>query len=258
MDMTNHVNGIVLGYDSMFYMAEMANGEGGRITRMGRDKKIEVLVDKSPSGRALQTSDDLAVRSDGTIYFSDPIISRGDYVSTLGSLAQHPYYWVKPKNDLRTREIVRVGSASLPNGVRLSPDERTLYIAAFFDSRILMFDVMPDGSLSEPTTFASGLSSADSMCLDVTGNVDVGVGPGLQVLRPDGSKVKVIPIDARATTNCGFGGPDGKALVHHGLDGGGAGGERADPRLGLVEEPTHALRVTKRRKPSEPEPEPED
>ena len=160
----------------------------------------------------MQTSDDLAVRSDGTIYFSDPIISHGDFVSTLGSLVQHPYYWVKPKNDMGQREIMRVGAASMPNGVRLSPDEKTLYIAAFFDDRILKFDVMPEGSLSEPKIFASGLPSADSMCLDVAGNVYVGVDAGLQVLRPDGSKVKVIPIDARATTNCGFGGPDGKTL----------------------------------------------
>jgi gluconolactonase len=209
---TNWTNGMFFEPDGNLLMAEMGGGMGGRITRMHRDQTIEVLIDHDPMGNKLQTTDDLVVRwSDGTIYFTDPIITHGPYYNDLGSLATHPYYRLKA--GMPPREIAKEGQASLPNGVRLTPDEKTLLIAAYYNSKILRFAVAEDGSLTPGEDFATGLSKPDSMCLDAAGNVYVGVTQGLQILSSDGKKVKLLPISSPdGTTNCGFGGPDGKTL----------------------------------------------
>jgi gluconolactonase len=213
LEPTNWTNGLIFDFDGSLLMAEMGNGRGGRVTRLRRDMQIEVLADKSPSGRALQTTDDLTLRSDGTIYFSDPIITHGDYSNDLGSLTTHPFYRLKPSVGGAPREVVAAGTATLPNGIRLSPDEKTLYVAGFIDDRVVKYDVAEDGSLGEPKTFATGLDGADSMCLDAAGNLYVAVKRGLQVIRADGTKLKLLRVDSSdGTTNCSFGGPDGKTL----------------------------------------------
>jgi sugar lactone lactonase YvrE len=75
------------------------------------------------------------------------------------------------------------------------------------------YDVAEDGSLSNARAFITGLTNPDSMCLDAAGNVYIGVSTGLQIVRSDGSRVALIRVrSSNGTTNCGFGGPDGKTL----------------------------------------------
>src|SRR5690242_17829890 len=84
-----------------------------------------------------------------------------------------------------------------------SPDEKTLYVDAYFEGTVYKFAVAPDGGLTKGTALSTGLSSPDSLCLDAAGNLYVGVTTGLQVLRPDGTKVKLIPVPGvQAVTNC--------------------------------------------------------
>jgi gluconolactonase len=116
--------------------------------------------------------------------------------------------------------LVNVGMVGGPNGIRLSPDEKTLYVNGFGAGTISAFDVADDGTATKRSAqFASGLSNPDSMCLDAAGNLYVGVSSGLQVFRPNGEKVKLVRVDVSAgectisgVTNCGFGGEDGKTL----------------------------------------------
>lgn len=213
VDQTNFVNGIIFEPDGHMLLAEMGGGMGGRVTRMGRDKKTVVLIDHDTMGAKLQTTDDLYRRSDGAIYFTDPIVSHGSYVNKAANASPRSFYLLKPAADSGgERELVNLGMLKLPNGIRLSRDEKTLYVSEENAGRVVKYDVMPDGTLGPGTTFAS-VPNADSMCLDAAGNVYVGGNGGLHVLRPDGSQVTVIPItSSRGTTNCGFGGPEGKTL----------------------------------------------
>jgi gluconolactonase len=218
MEMTNWSNGLVFDADGKLLMAEMGNGQGGRITRMDMTTKmIEVLIDHDPMGGKLQTSDDLTLRSDGTVYFTDPIISHGTYSNDIGSLATHPFYRIKPGVS-GMREIEKLGEGKLPNGIRLTADEKFLYVVGYMDSNIRKFPVNPDGSLGTAAVFAAGLSKPDSMCLDVAGNVYVGVTSGLQVIGADGTMITLIPLASAdvkgspGTTNCAWGGPDGKTM----------------------------------------------
>jgi gluconolactonase len=206
---TNYANGLAFDNQGRLLLAEMGGGKGGAITRLNRALELELVVDRSPSCGMLNTSDDLTVRSDGTIYFTDPIIAHGGYLA-LGLTAK-PIYRVAPSSEARVP--VRESQASLPNGIRLSPDEKTLYVVGYLEGRVRRFDVAEDGSLTEGAPFASGLTTPDSMCVDAAGNVYVGVSRGVQVFRADGSAVTLIPVASNSgTTNCGFGGPEGKTL----------------------------------------------
>jgi hypothetical protein len=107
---SNYVNGMAFDSQGNLLMAEMGGGRGGRITRMNRDKQIEVLIDHDPAGNPLRTSDDLVLRSDGTIYFSDPVISHGPFTAGLSTLGTYPFYRLKPPAADGTREVVRGGA----------------------------------------------------------------------------------------------------------------------------------------------------
>ena len=203
---TNYANGLTFDRQGRLLMAEMGGTGSGRISRMDASGKLEIVLDKGPSGGALGTTDDLVVRSDGTIYFTDPVFPHGP--STAVSLFSRPIHRL-PGGAMAP---VNEDSTTGPNGIELSPDEKLLYVASYFGGTLLRFEVAADGALGEPRTLASNLTEADSLCVDAAGNLYVGISSGLAVLRPDGMRVTVIRISGDAVTNCGFGGADGKTL----------------------------------------------
>jgi gluconolactonase len=201
---TGNANGIAFDIDGSLILAQMG-GAPGHIAR--RDKSGTITVLEPAGGPRLHTPDDVIVRSDGTIYFSD-----GDFYpigTLLGYASVLPVYSLAPGGTA----LVKQTSLSGPNGIEFSPDEKTLYIDAFGGGTIETFSVADDGTLTPGAPVAVGLSSPDSLCLDAAGNLYVGVKTGLQVLRPDGTPVKLIPAyNSSGTTSCGFGGEDGKTL----------------------------------------------
>lgn len=204
---TNHTNGITFDPQGRIVQAEMGGSSGGRVTRIEKDGTLTVLADKTPSGGKLNTTDDVIVRSDGTIYFSDPVIPHGPNGSV--SITAKPLY----RLPMGMGTPVQEASLSLPNGVDLSPDEKTLYVAEFLGGVVSKFEVAADGSLGPKQRFLGGLSNPDSMCVDAAGNVYIGVSQGLVIARPDGTRVKTISMTTNnGVTNCEFGGEDGKTL----------------------------------------------
>ena len=201
---TNNANGIAWDLDGSLILAQMG-GSPGHIARLDKSGNIQVL---EPAGSpVLHTPDDTIVRSDGTIYFTD-----GDFApigTLLGFAALLPIYMLKPG----ATSLVNVGFVSGPNGIEFSPDEKTLFVSAYGAGTVNAFPVKDDGTLGSGSLAASGLINSDSLCLDAEGNLYVGVSTGIQVIRPDGSKVTLIAIDsADGTTSCGFGGDDGRTL----------------------------------------------
>lgn len=210
MTNTNYANGLAFEPDGSLVMAQMGGGRGGRVVRRHKDGTTQVLVDKDPRGQPFYTVDDLVVRSDGTIYFSDGDFPHGPYggFTLLGELS---LYILRPNQPMRL--LVQGHTVRGPNGVELSPDEQTLYLSSYFSNQIVKLKVAADGSLSAPSVFASSLANSDSFCLDAAGNVYSAVSTGLQVMRSDATRVKLIPItSADGTTSCSFGGEDGKTL----------------------------------------------
>ena len=205
---SNFANGLAFDRDGALLAAEMGGGRGGRITRTDRAGRVELLIDRTPFGFPLNTTDDLALRSDGTLYFSDPTIPHGAYLGIpLGTERLYRLTGQSP------RTLVAEDETFLPNGVDLSPDENTLYAVGYLLGEVLSFHVAQDGALSEPQVFTAGLNAPDSMCLDVAGNLYIGTREGLAVVRPNGTSPGTILLPTAAgVTNCAFGGDEGKTL----------------------------------------------
>ena len=207
MSGTDNTNGMAWDIDGSLILAQMK----GHVARRDRSGMVKVIDDGTAN---LHTPDDVVVRSDGTIYLSDgnfcPV---GDL---LGFNSALPVFTIKPN----TNTLINSGTVRGPNGIELSPDEKILYVNGYGDGTISRFDVMPDGTIKkQATAFATGLSDPDSLCLDAAGNLYVAVSSGIQVIRPDGTKVTLIRMSAAGgsctkagMTNCTFGGPEGKTL----------------------------------------------
>ena len=210
MEDSGCTNGMAFDADGNLILAQMGCGPAGRVSRRSRDGDVTVLAQSGPMDAALHTPDDVAVRSDGTIYFTDGDFPHSAHALNLSSLfTPLPIYRITPDGTI-IQEDVTVG----PNGIELSPDEKTLYVSSYFGGQILKYAVADDGSLQPDGTLVTGVATPDSMCLDVQGNVYLGVATGLMVIAPDGTQLGTIPMQTPkgGPTSCGFGGPDGKTL----------------------------------------------
>ena len=163
------------------------------------------------SGQEINTPDDITSRSDGVLYFTDPTFasnSQGFPTLTLPLSGAQGVYRLTTDGVLHLEDSTTSG----PNGVNLSPDEKTLYVSYSLTGEVSKFDVAADGALSNKTTFATGATIADSMCVDAGGNVYVGTLSGLSVYDPAGNHLGTISVGGLVVTNCAFGGTDQKTL----------------------------------------------
>ncbi len=163
---------------------------------------VTPLVTKYNNTR-FTSPNDLAIRSDGTIYFSDP-----KYQNSANPQGGERLYWVTPA-PARTVTAV-TGAPSTPNGVTLSPDEKTLYVSG---TGLKKFTVNTDGSLSNPTDVPGG-GGGDGMVMDCAGDLFVATGNNVQIFPVAGGGSKSLNIDGNGAsiTNVAFGNADHKTL----------------------------------------------
>jgi gluconolactonase len=183
--------------------------EGGRrrLTRTEADGTITVLANRY-NGKSFHSTNDVVVRSDGAIYFTDP-----------------PGYWFDPRAERYFGGVYRLspegqltlvaGDLHLPNGLAFSPDEKRLYVNDFHRWQIRVYDVLADGTLANGRFFAElrgpGEGGADGMKVDTRGNV-YSTGPGgVWVFDPAGTLLGKI-LMKRFVANCAWGDADGKTL----------------------------------------------
>ncbi|MFN2427745.1 MAG: SMP-30/gluconolactonase/LRE family protein, partial [Candidatus Binatia bacterium] len=166
------------------------------------------------SGDQYHSPNDLAVRSDGTIYFTDPQYGMGDH-GQPAELGFNGLFRVAPGGAVTAEWMGGLGAG--PNGLVLSPDEDVLYMSDTSTGQVLAWDVNPDGSLTGESTFASGLTTPDGMCMDSLGNLFVSqwgasaAAGSIEVYDADGQAWGSIPV-GHSPTNCGFGAADARTL----------------------------------------------
>ena len=183
-----------------------------RVTRLEPDGDLTVLAN-SFQGRRLNRPNDVVVRSDGCIYFTDPWTSPN--APEQWDLTFSGVYRLTP--DLGTLSLL-IGDFVLPNGLAFSPDESVLYINDSRRGHIRAFDLMPNGMLAKQTdrVFADLRGDEpgvpDGMKVDIAGNVYCGGAGGIWIMNTSGKKLGRIVHGAPATTNLGFGGDDWKTL----------------------------------------------
>jgi gluconolactonase len=206
---TNRANGLTRDMQGRLIACEH---DSRRVTRQEPDGSITVIAN-SFQGRQLNRPNDVVVRSDGCIYFTDPWTNPN--APEQWDLTFSGVYRVTP--DLGTMSLL-TDDFVLPNGLAFSPDESVLYINDSRRGHIRAFDLLASGMLAKQTdrVFADLCGDEpgvpDGMKVDVEGNVYCGGSGGLWILDPTGKKLGRIAHGATATTNLAFGGADWKTL----------------------------------------------
>ena len=207
----------------------MGSGEDGgrRITRTDLvTGEVDVLTDRF-EGKRYNSPNDVAACSNGFIFFTDPCY--GDRATM--ELSHDSVYRIDP--DSKVSLALTQPEIQRPNGIALSPDEKTLYLVDSSpviggNRRIWAFDLTCDGTLSGQRSvydFAPG-RGGDGMAVDQNGNLYVAAGisrprgphetadvaPGIYVMTPQGKLLGRIPVAEDVLTNVTFGGNDLKTL----------------------------------------------
>jgi gluconolactonase len=186
---------------------------GRRVAIREKDGTVKTVVD-SFEGRKLNSPNDVVVRSDGTIWFTDPEYGLKNKPGTKEKedkqQAGNFVYRHDPKTG-KTTALVR--DFVQPNGLAFSPDERKLYVADSGTPRhIRVFDVTNDGTVSNGRVFCTiDKGGPDGIRVDRDGRVWSSAGDGVHIFAPDGSRIGKILVP-EAPANLCFGGDDGKTL----------------------------------------------
>jgi gluconolactonase len=192
-------------------------GASRRLTRTESDGRVVAIAERY-DGRRVNSPNDVVVRSDGTIYFSDPFWG-GGFPNPHGPR-------VRPEDqELAFEGVFRVstdGAVALvaedferPNGLAFSPDERVLYVDDTRRHHIRAFDVQADGSLAGSRIFAELAAPEpgvpDGLKVDVEGNVYCTGAGGVWVIAPSGEILgRIVPPEIPA--NVAWGDSDWRTL----------------------------------------------
>ena len=209
----NKCNGMTYDADLNLVICEHATSS---LVRLSPDGRREVLASHF-EGKELNSPNDVCVRSDGAIYFTDPWFGRmpGFGVERPRELGWQSVFRVSPAGKLDL--VVDRRRFDQPNGLCFSPDESLLYVNDTTRALIRVFDAAPDGSLSHGRLFAQGIQSSreagvpDGMKCDARGNVWVTAPGGIRVYSPRGVQLGTVRIP-EMPANLHWGGEDWRTL----------------------------------------------
>lgn len=170
------------------------------------DGKVTVLVSEY-RGKLLNGPNDVWVRPDGALYFTDPFYDRPWWTHhTMPQDGQHVYFVSADRQHLgRVADDLQK-----PNGIIGTPDGKTLYVADIGAGKTYRYDVAPNGSLAGKTLAAE--QGSDGITLDNEGNLYL-TGNGVLVVDKGGRQIAQIQVpDEQWTANVSFGGKDRHTL----------------------------------------------
>jgi len=186
-------NGLALAPDGKSLLVVVTEGASRSLSRVTlADKSVQPLV-QSYMGQAFMQPNDVAVRADGTIYFTDYQAGRLYRRAPDGALSL-------------------ISSIAHSNGVAVSPDEKTLYLNT--DARTVKYPLAADGTPGPGTDFVTGLQGGDGIAIDCAGNVYIAqnMGGAVVVASPSGTKLGELTGLPQTVTNAAFGGADHRTL----------------------------------------------
>jgi gluconolactonase len=206
LDPSHHTNGLMMNAAGKIVACEM----DGRLVEVDpKTKQVKSLAD-SYEGKRFNAPNDLVIDQGGGIYFTDP------HFSAPMPLPQgvRAFYYRAPDG-----KVTRLGEVeAAPNGIILSPDEKTLYVIPSGQAEMLAYPVTAPGKIGDKRIFctlkqASGKTNGggDGLAVDVKGNLYITSALGVQVFDPAGSLLGIIEFPEQPA-NCDFGGKDMKTL----------------------------------------------
>jgi len=207
---SNKANGLAWDRQGRLLACEHATS---RLTRTEADGKITVLA-STYQGKELNSPNDVVVKSDGGIYFTDPTYGRLDYygVKRDPQLGFRGVYRAEP--DGRALRLL-ADDFGQPNGLCFSPDEKRLFVNDTERMHIRAFDVQPDGTLGKSKVWATlsgeGPGAPDGMKLDSAGSLYCCGPGGIHVLDGEGNARGLIDVPGGAA-NFTWGEKDRRSL----------------------------------------------
>ena len=214
---TGRANGLAFDLQSRLVICEGNDDGGRRVVRLEKDGKVTVLADRD-HGKKLNSPNDITIDHKGRIYFTDPRYSHRENIEQ----DREAVYRIDP--DGKVARII--ATLTRPNGILVSRDDKTLYVADNASPggvvTLVAFDLDARGDASNGRVlydFVSG-RGIDGMALDADGRIWATAGTkdkaGIYVFAPDAKrttakllKVIAMPEDP---TNCAFGGKDRDVL----------------------------------------------
>lgn len=202
--MSNSANGNALAPNGDVITCEHATA---RVTRTRPDGGTSIVANAF-NGATFNSPNDVVVRSDGTLYFTDPTYGGTGSVGTRG------VYRVALDGGVTQFYTTAQGQ---PNGVALSPNESILYVADTQLSTVRRFDVAADGTPSNGAQFVNttvggpGGNGGDGITTDDNGFLYVSTSVGIKVWKPDAGYHGTIAV-GRTPANCAFGEADRRTL----------------------------------------------
>ncbi|MDB4912972.1 MAG: SMP-30/Gluconolaconase/LRE-like region-containing protein [Gemmatimonadetes bacterium] len=207
-------NGLAFDAHDTLVMADHGNRQ---IARLNEGQYTKTTLAARHEGKRFNSPNDLAIRSNGDIYFTDPPFGlEGLNNDPAKEIPYSGVYRLKPSGEvtLLTREL------AFPNGIAFSPDEKTLYVSNTEANRAvwMAYDVRADGTIAQGRVLfdASALARAgrkglpDGLRVDTKGNLFAAGPGGILVISPAGKHLGTI-ITGQPTANCAFG-DDGSTL----------------------------------------------
>jgi gluconolactonase len=180
-----------------------------RVTRTEVDGTVKVLAEHY-KGKRLNSPNDVVVRSDGSIFFTDPHFGLG-VPPQWKEQSFNGVYRLAPDGELE----LLVDDFDMPNGLAFSPDESVLYVDDSARRHIRAFDIDKDGSVTRSRMFiemgGKEVGLPDGMKVDTEGNVYCTGPGGIWVIAPDGTCLGRIMMDEQPA-NVAWGDADWKSL----------------------------------------------
>ena len=183
---------------------------GTRIRREEPDGSVTTIVDNY-KGVPFNGTNDLCIHTDGSIYFTDPTF-------TPKQLGFNGVYRVTP--DGKQLDLLTDDGGSFPNGIALSPDEKTLYVCSGIELAVFAWNVLPNGLIDKASkrvaadvrgTGAPG--RPDGFKIDSKGNIHTSGSGGQWIVSPAGKPLGIV-VSEEFPINCAFGGDDWKTLYY--------------------------------------------
>ena len=193
-------NGNALDARGRLYTCE---AHARRVVRTDRSGKTEVLADNW-QGKKLNEPNDIVVRRDGHVWFTDPAFGSADQKRELDF---YGVFHISPKGVL---DVVAKPKGR-PNGIALSPDGRTLYVDNSDERNVRAYDVDRGGAASNERVVVSNIEGVpDGMKVDEEGNLYI-AAKQIFVYSPEGRLLRTIPV-SETPSNCAFGDADWQSL----------------------------------------------
>jgi gluconolactonase len=203
---SKHTNGLFAHASGEIYACQM---DGQLVAYSADGKQVRVLADKY-QGKRFNAPNDLVIDREGGVYFTDPAFQAPMPLPQEKTCV----YYVSPNGDV-TRLVDNLPN---PNGVILSPDEKTLYVVPSGQSQMMAYSVQSPGKVAEGRVLckleqAEGEKNGggDGLTVDKNGNLYITSKLGIQVFTPQGRLLGIITTPEQPA-NATFGGQDGKTL----------------------------------------------